>query len=1026
MKQLLTLVLASIVIASLGQSAATIKEYDKVFKTYPFSDPDPIARVDKIYPYFRFDGYTDKPIDKAWKVVELGNEFISVLILPEIGGKIWAATEKSTGKPFLYYNHVVKFRDIAMRGPWTSGGIEANYGIIGHTPNCSTPVDYTTRTNADGSVSCFIGTLDLLTQTYWTIEVNVPKNKAYFTTRSFWSNTTPLEQPYYTWMNAGIKAAGDLEFVYPGTRYLGHDGSNKAWKIHENGTDISFYEKNNFGPYKSYHVFGRYTDFFGGFWHKENFGMGRYAMHDEKAGKKIWIWGLSRQGMIWENLLSDTDGQYVEVQSGRLFNQTDHTSTATPFKHRGFAPYSTDTWTEYWFPVQGTQGFVAANPVGAMNVRIRQGRVRVDISPLQDMNEKLVISQGSNRIYEKDVALKTLQLFSDSVSITSPGPIVVTLGDRLIQHSTDPNEGVLSRPVEAPNDFDWNSIQGLYMEGKEFIRERQYVAAEAKLQQCLAKDPNYLPALTNLAMVHYRNMDFTKALSLLMHALSIDTYDPMANFYYGLTSLALGKKTDARDGFDIASMDPPHRVAAYTELSRMDLVEGRLDRAIHYATKAIEGNAGHVEALQLLTVAYRLQKNGGKVDETLNVLKRLNPLSHFVGFENYLAKSTPDSKSAFTKSIKNELTVESYLELAVWYHRLGQLKEARSVLDLAPTNAEVAFWQAFLDQKLTGSSEKALNRATEASVTGVFPFRPESAEVFTWATGVTNNWKPKYLLGLIYWSKNQTARARELFAACGNRPDFAPMYAARAELIRETALVDFQKAAALDPGQWRYVKLLAQYYFGTRQYAEALRVLQDNDRRIPNDFRIRLLLAKSFLLLENYKSCNDVLAKTNVLPYEGSTEGHALYREAWLMQAMAQIKAKKYSDALVMIGKARMYPANLGVGMPYDADIDSRVEYFLEGLCQEGLKKSDRAKISFDKVIAQSQWPAGNGTLITAWALRKNGLAEKGESQLKQWAEQVPSDAMAAWSLAAYKKLDAPAFPVEGPKLIQSLYLLNP
>ena len=124
---------------------ATVREYRKTFRTYPFSDPDPIARAGRIYPYFRFDGFTDRPVDKEWTVVELENDWIRVTVLPEIGGKIWTAVEKSTGKPFLYGNQVVKFRDVAMRGPWTSGGIEANYGIIGHTPNCATPVDYVTR-----------------------------------------------------------------------------------------------------------------------------------------------------------------------------------------------------------------------------------------------------------------------------------------------------------------------------------------------------------------------------------------------------------------------------------------------------------------------------------------------------------------------------------------------------------------------------------------------------------------------------------------------------------------------------------------------------------------------------------------------------------------------------------------------------------------------------------------------------------------------------------------------------------------
>ena len=58
---------------------STIKEYKKVFKTYDYSDPDPIARPGAIYPYYRFDGYTNKPVNKEWKVVELENEFIPEL-----------------------------------------------------------------------------------------------------------------------------------------------------------------------------------------------------------------------------------------------------------------------------------------------------------------------------------------------------------------------------------------------------------------------------------------------------------------------------------------------------------------------------------------------------------------------------------------------------------------------------------------------------------------------------------------------------------------------------------------------------------------------------------------------------------------------------------------------------------------------------------------------------------------------------------------------------------------------------------
>ena len=66
---------------------------------------------------------------------------------------------------------MVKFRDIAMRGPWTSGGIEFNFGIIGHAPTTSTTVDYLTKKKSDGSVSCYISSFDIITRTFWTVEV---------------------------------------------------------------------------------------------------------------------------------------------------------------------------------------------------------------------------------------------------------------------------------------------------------------------------------------------------------------------------------------------------------------------------------------------------------------------------------------------------------------------------------------------------------------------------------------------------------------------------------------------------------------------------------------------------------------------------------------------------------------------------------------------------------------------------------------------------------------------------------------
>lgn len=73
-------------------------------------------------------------------------------------------------------------------------------------------------------------------------------------------------------MNAGYKAAGNAQFCYPGTNYIGHGGELFSFPLDEQGRDISWYEKNDFGNSKSYHVLGKYNDFYGAYWHDDDFG----------------------------------------------------------------------------------------------------------------------------------------------------------------------------------------------------------------------------------------------------------------------------------------------------------------------------------------------------------------------------------------------------------------------------------------------------------------------------------------------------------------------------------------------------------------------------------------------------------------------------------------------------------------------------------------------------------------------------------------------------------------------------------
>ncbi len=992
-----------------AQNKPTVKEFKKVFTTYPFSDPDPIPKPDtKFYPYFRFDGFTDKPVQKEWKVIEIENDYIKLMILPEIGGKVWSAVEKSTGKDFVYNNHVIKFRDIAMRGPWTSGGVEGNYGIIGHTPNCATPVDYKIITREDGSISCVIGVLDLLTRTSWKLDINLPKDKAYFTTNSFWSNTTEFEQPYYTWMNTGIKAAGNLQFIYPGQTYIGHNGEYNSWPIDkENGKDLSYYKNNDFGGYKSYHVFGKYNDFFGGYWHDEDFGMARYGNHDDKPGKKIWIWGLSQQGMIWEKLLTDTDGQYTEVQSGRLFNQASEGSNLTPFKQRSFAPYQTDTWTEYWFPVKQTKGFVKANNYGAVNIKNENGWLKIYLSPLQKLNEKIEVFEGEKKIYSKDIAVNTMQLFKDSIQVKADSnKLKFALGENKLVWNSASEDGNINRPVEIPKDFDHNSVYGLYLQGKNYISFKDYLKAEENLTACLQKDSNFAPALSALASLQIRKLEYKEAVETAKKALAIDTYDPAANYFYALANLHLGNTTDAKDGFDIASAGVEFRSPAYTSLSKIYLDENNLPKAVEYAEKSLVSNQYNLEGLQTLAVLYRLQNNSEKANSVLKTITALDPLNHFADFEKYLWNNSNDAKQNFTVAIRNEMPEQTYLELGIWYCNLGRKEDALKVFSIAEPSAEINYWKAFLENKPVDLSK--IKPST------IFAFRNETAEILQKLIQTNDQYQLKYHLGLIEWNRNSISKAKELFSQCGTKPNDPAFYAAKASLFKDDAAIvnaSLQQALKLDPQGWRYHKLLVEYYIVQKQFDKALSTAEAFYKTHKDNYLIGMLYAKTLLLNKKYATADAFLTKLQILPFEGATAGRQLYHEAKLMQSLAEIKNKQYKKALQFIADAKLFPENLGVGKPYDENIDERLENWLDYQCYRGLGNKELASKSLQKIVAFSPkvdntvmnfLPAND--LVSAWAIEKTSSSQEAEKWLKNQADLYPTNKIVQWTLLVYTK----------------------
>lgn len=980
----------------------TISEKLIEFKTYPFSDPNPVPEINRMYPYFYFHGYTNHAVQQKWKMVVLENEYIKVFVCPEIGGKIWGAIEKSTGKEFLYYNHVVKFRDVAMRGAWTSGGLEYNFGDIGHIPTCATPVDYVTKENEDGSVSCVVGAIDLPSGTKWNVEIKVSPGKAFFETKASWFNNTELPCTYYHWMNAAAKAGDDLEFIYPGKNWIGHGEEVGNWPT-DNNREINWYKNNNFGSYKSYHVMNSYSDFFGGYWHNEDFGFGHYGNFDEKPGKKLWIWGLAPEGMVWEDLMTDTDGQYIEFQAGKLFNQAANSSTLTPFKHKEFVPHDADIMNEIWFPLKGTGGMVAASEFGVLNINKQEGKQKIVLGALQMVEDLLCIYKNGNLVFSENLKLDPLQLFETNIESNTSDVLKVTLGDNKLTYSSIPEETLVDRPILANNEFNWDSAYGRFIKGLELEKQREYSQAKIHYEGALKEDPGFLPAINCLALSYYRQMDYKKALELIHKALSIDTYDGEANYLLGLICRESGDITTAKSGFSIAMGKVAFRSAAATELANLFLNEENWSKAEQYANKALAYNAYNLDALQIQALSARKSGDQEGAKEVLKTIAELDGTNHFQKFETFLLSENMEDQKLFMSGISNELPHESYLDLAISYYEKGCKQEAVNVLELAPENPVVNLWLAHLKNSDT---ESYINRMVSQSAKFVFPHRAQTAKLIESLLNTHSHWKLNYYLGLVYWNKGLLEKARHQFELCGNNPGFAAFYLAKMKLLdsKEEKLQCVKKALDLEPESWRAALEVANYYLKDNRASDAKKIIQPFLKTHPEQSAIGLCYAQCLSGEGKFEEAVYFLENYELLPFEGATVGRDLYNEVCIRSAVRAINSGKYSKAIKLVQKAKKWPLNLGVGKPYD--VDERLEDYILFLAYNAKGDKQKAK-SIALKITDYDHPGfkeeNSSLFLQLMMLKQYNREEEAQLKLSDFLKKYPESLYLEWVKA---KLD--------------------
>lgn len=926
MRCFFTLLLITSLSLSLNAQVATVKELEVEIPTYEFSDPDPLPMLGtqaELYPYFKFSTYSNQPITKKWKVIVMENDYLIVEILPEVGGKVWGITEKKTKYDIIYKNETLKFRNIATRGPWSSGGIEFNFGFFGHTPSAATPVNYKLEKLKNGDVVCLLGSTDLPSRSDWRVKMSLPCDKAYLKIEYFWANTNTYTHPYYYWSNAAVRATDDLVFHYPGTHQIGHGGDAHSFPIDEQGRDLSLYKNNAFGSNKSYHIVGDNKPYKAVYWNDKKVGVGSLANKFNILGKKLWIWSMAPGGSIWENLLTDGSGQYVEIQSGRLYNQASPESGLyTPYTQSALKAYQQDTWCEYWYPVIETGGVSEASKEGVLYVDKRENtRVKLSVMALEKIDGNVVARDAKGICWKQPIRLIPTELATFQLPFAAEDTFTVEVIGTELYYDNINTSAVSKRPLMRQHAFDKDASAMKLAVAEENFKYRRFELAERNYREYLQYTPYSTLTLSRLAEICMRTNRNEEAGRLLMEALQIDTYEGYVNFLFGVWNLKQKEYDTAEECLAVASRMREWKVPSYIEMTKLHIIRQQYRKAIESCEEALKYDVNNLNIWKLLALGAKGKGDTSLYQKALECILNIDGLNTFALLEKELGINNEQVFEIPQLILHNEFAQELLLEQAIYYHSLGFSKEAIMLLRKNPDSPIGLYWLAYLDQS---NRQQYMERAAEMSILYVFPYRNETFEVLDEVAKYSSCWKITYYQALYQWMWGNKSAASSLFTRCGN-PDFPYFYSIRGAFYDANgeyakATREYQQHFARDKSDWRIYHQLATRLKGKESLTEALAVARKGAAKFNTQFLLQYDYARLLIAVGQYKDALQILHQIVVLPAEHTGSAYPLYYVANLLQAVAELGKGNRVDAIKYVEASKKWPSNLGGGFGYTID----------------------------------------------------------------------------------------------------------
>jgi Flp pilus assembly protein TadD len=916
------------------QDTLTIPTYQigaaEVNPTFSWSASERKQR-NAIYPYAFKEILTNDKIDKTYTACWLENEFIKVLILPDIGGRLHGAKDKTNNYNFFYWQPTIKPALIGMTGAWISGGIEWNFPR-GHRPTAFSPVSYCIEDNPDGSKTVWVGETEWIYRMRWIVGITLYPDKSIIEAKVRLSNPTELRHSYWMWTTTAVNANENYQAIYPTRLMAGHGKFEYFhWPVHED-KDISWWK--NIPNASSYFAMEP-GGFLGGYDHNKNAGTVITGNKHIVIGKKLWTWGTSPFGRMWEPILTDGEGPYFEPQAGAYSdNQPDF---------HWIEPGEIKEYSHYFFPVRDIGPFKQANSNGALNLDFSDNSARLGIYSTADLSSaKIRLSKNNVLIFEKNIDIKPSKPFIEEITLIEPlGNIenyslslLNNKGKTLITYTPKKVKKLpLPKPtVVYPNPENIASTDSLWHAGDIIYKFRNSHRARNYFTEAIKKDAGDSRSHISLAELDIKESKYKLALQHLELASHRDPDNGKIFYLRGIAQEGLGNYDIAFSNYYRSIHFSRYLSQGYERIARINLRKGQYSEAVEHLNKAINSNSLSPQLRALKAVAHRRNNDLVAAKQAAQDAIKLDPLSPLALYELYQFHKNGNENLKNLRKKLSQIFIDdyhSYIELSLQYANSGLYTDACGVLVFAKENevsntALIDYYLGFyfLMRKDFDNAIKYFGLGIRQNVEYTFPFRREAIDVFKSAIKLNqDDGNAHYYLGLVYAGIAQL--------------DSATLY--------------WQKASILSPKNalvWRNLGLGSYLYFDSivnlskarDYYAKAFeiaktdsRVLLEFDRikrNLDEDQNERLVFLKKYrkivesrddlltsmldLMVQNgeYEEALEYYQSHHFHNWEGRYSIHNAYMEACIGLSKVAESAKK---ALKWYMRACEYPQNLEV-----------------------------------------------------------------------------------------------------------------